>query len=357
MLRLSPFPSLSSLFQLILLPFFKMDLESKLIQEPCEARIRHTNINWLRKCDFSAKEAKYLGVTRIDTSIFFAKVLYEIQFPPELKGQTRYLKGPRVFEPRVFPEFLVTVDKYKDYRGCALDTKAQLIIAVRVDDVETGQFTDPTGHLSSFKYILSKFGDYNDFRRVIMFWSYHIYDWKRDLYGRHAVLDCRQFGHCLSKGPDCSRPTNNIRIQAYIKHILGAELDWAEFLWHYHGVTATSKGSIQFACWKGFAYMEAQHDVAEAMAAGAEEALADRRHYACRALLHQILGEKKKNYHILIEGLYPHPGWYIYGSRIPFERKWAGKRPDPPARPRGEPVISGIRVYDKLELENKRDTE
>lgn len=47
----------------------------------------------------------------------------------------------------------------------------------------------------------------------------------------------------------------------------------------------------------------------------------------------------------------------LFLTKFQVKRTWVWKRPDPSASPRGEPVTNGIRVYNKLGLENKRVAE
>ncbi|THX24071.1 hypothetical protein D6D10_10202 [Aureobasidium pullulans] len=318
-----------------------------------EASIRYLDVNSLETCEISAREAKHLRVARLDTSLFFAKVLYEIQFPPELKGRTRYLKGPRVFEQHVFPDFLVTIQKMLHYKSRDLEIGPQLILAVRVDDSETSSFADPKDRLSSVEHLWCKFGSDHHLWEVLHFWSYDIYD-PEERCDHHCVMACDEFwALAYPEEADCSRPTNNARIRAFVKHMLGAELDWNEFQWQYYDKAVALQTRFSFRFWRLFSLMEAQPDVAKAMAAGAREALAARPHYACRTILREALGGNRPRLRFL-DGFYPHPGWFVHGLRPCKPRfQWAGKPPEFPRKPRGDSVMDGIHVYDNVELENK----
>ncbi|TIA55137.1 hypothetical protein D6C77_07486 [Aureobasidium pullulans] len=332
--------------------------EFKQIQEPREARFRCLDINDLEKCELSAKEAQYLKLTCIE-SFLSKKVLYEIDFPPELKGETRYLKGPKVFQGRVFPELLITVRGMLRYRAREMDIGPQLIVARRIDMFDTAFLACPKQRLADTGKLRKKLGGPWIFLHVLEFWSHDIYLWHGTRV-RPGVHWRDEFWTEMSGViKDCSRPMNNIRIREFVSHVLGAYMDWKEFQWHYFSVDAAASGTqSQFGCWKLFARMEAQHDVSVAMAAGAQDALATRKHYACRKVLFDCV-ESNSAPRCVLRGKHPHPGWYVitHSSRGPeqtiFSLKLAGPMPKEP-KPRGEPVMDGVEIYDKTELESGR---
>lgn len=330
-----------------------MASEYKRVPEPCEARFRQLDINNLERSKLSAMEAKCLGLARLKTSFFSTKVLYEIKFPPELKGETRYLAGLSLFESRVFPEYLVTARKIRRYEGRELDIGPQLIIALRVDDLESVHFVCSKGCIDC-KINARRRMDSFWFSKVLNFWSFYIYSWNRSNPGQ-GVEDSVDFWKGSSRDiADCTRPTNNARIQSFVNHVLGAYLDNVEFQWHYYARDAVPGTRFSFDIWKHFALMEAQHDVAEAMAAGAEQALATRKHYDCRSILHHSLQNNNSRREVLM-GDYPHPGWFVSWIYYhPNKPTWAGKPPEPPATPRGESVMKDVHIYDKAELECQR---
>lgn len=176
-----------------------------------------------------------------------------------------------------------------------------------------------------------------DFKDTIQFWSYGIYLWQWPEF-RHSFWNRPFHGRA-----DCSRRTNNARIQACVKDTLGAELDWLEF----NASTFHLNLCETQECWMVFDAIKAQRDVAEAIAAGANEALASRKHYACLKTVYDRLRMRPPSKVCWILGYYPHPGWLVskHGSH-----QWAETSLEGVAY---ESVAKRVCLYDKAAFKNK----
>ena len=172
----------------------------------------------LELCKYSAQEAATHGVTRIN-SIFTAKVLYEVIFPQHLRGETRYLKGPRFIDrnSRTFPDFLMEKDWH--YKPGKLNGRPNVLFAGRVGRVENKPYIYP--ECEKDRWFL------DDPIRAHMPASLGFDERESD---RHGCV-------VFSLRPDYDTPRSRGLnwARSMTQSILGGEMDVLEFVFQYYG--------------------------------------------------------------------------------------------------------------------------
>lgn len=224
-------------------------------------------------CKYSAQEAVTHGVVRIN-SVFTAKVLYEVIFPQNLRGETRYLKGPRFIDrnSRTFSHFLMEKDWH--YKPGKLNGRPNILIAGRVGRVENKPYIYP--ECEKDRWFLDKP------IRAHMPASLGFDEPESDRHGCVVFTLRPDYDTPRSRGLNCAR--------SMTQSILGGEMDVLEFVFQYYGEDVAMRHENQPWRWMYLSRSKVvEPDFAKAIFGAAQAVLDQRSTYQCRKMLHDLL--------------------------------------------------------------------
>ncbi|TIA53233.1 hypothetical protein D6C77_08201 [Aureobasidium pullulans] len=265
----------------------------------------------LELCKYSAQEAITHGVTRIN-SVFTAKVLYEVIFPQHLRGETRYLKGPRFMDrnSRSFPDFLMENDWH--YKPGKLNGRPNVLFAGRVGRVENKPYIYP--ECEKYRWFL------DDPIRAHMPASLGFNEREPDRHGCEVFSLRPDYDTLRSRGLNCARS----RTQS----ILGGEMDVFEFVFQYYGEHVAMRYENQPWRWMYLSQSEVvEPDFAKAIFGAAQAVLDQRSTYQCRKMLHNLLNACGAPQQIL-ESKRSIAGWKIIEDKWRSDSSGLQLRPD-----------------------------
>jgi len=256
-------------------------------------------IDELELCKYSAQEAATHGVTRIN-SIFTAKVLYEVIFPQHLRGETRYLKGPRFIDrnSRTFADFLMEKDWH--HKPGKLNGRPNVLFAGRVGRVENKPYIYP--ECEKDRWFL------DNPIRAHMPATLGFDEREPDRHGCVVSSLRPDYDTPRSRGLNCAR--------SMTQSILGGEMDVLKFVFQYYGEDAAMRHVNQPWRWMYLSQSEVvEPDFVKAIFGAAQAVLDQRSAYQCRNMLHDLLNTCRAPQQIL-ESKRSIAGWKI------LEDKW-----------------------------------
>ena len=268
------------------------------------------DISKLERCEVSAEVARDLGIAKVP-STRTVKVLYEVMFPPHMRGQTRYLQDRKSLYPRAFPDFLIT-KMFRKY------PEPGLIIAGRVDrdksekyrlSEDLAQYMDAgrCQHFSETMGFTQEMDDYLDPNPVVTLKMNQIINkhYNKDglacLQGassRQATNSSQGHPHIIHRlkvvvAPIGLTPFSGLiyrplcinRVTRLIKLRLAAEMDVLEFLVQLGGEDAATETGFALRTWMYLSTIVAEPDIARAMSEVAQDVLNKRSDFASMRLI------------------------------------------------------------------------
>ncbi|THW24753.1 hypothetical protein D6D23_04940 [Aureobasidium pullulans] len=270
------------------------------------------DINKLERCEVSAEVARDLGIAKVP-STRTVKVLYEVMFPPHMRGQTRYLQDRKSLYPRAFPDFLIT-NMFRKH------SEPGLIIAGRVDRDKSEKYRlseDLAEYMDAGKYqhllfsetmgFTQDLDDYLDQNPVVTLKTNQIINkhYNKDglacLQGassRQATNSSQGHPHMIHRlkvvvAPIGLTPFSGLihrplcinRVTRLIKLRLAAEMDVLEFLVQLGGEDAATETGFALRTWMYLSTIVAEPDIARAMSEVAQDVLNKRSDFTSMRLI------------------------------------------------------------------------
>ncbi|THV64012.1 hypothetical protein D6D28_10229 [Aureobasidium pullulans] len=213
------------------------------------------DINKLERCEVSAEVARDLGIAKVP-STRTVKVLYEVMFPPHMRGQTRYLQDRKSLETMGFTQEL---DDYLDQNPVVTLKMNQIINKHYNKDglacLQGASSRQATNSSQGHPHMIHRL-------KVVV-----------------APIGLTPFSGLIH------RPLCINRVTRLIKLRLAAEMDVLEFLVQLGGEDAATEIGFALRTWMYLSTIVAEPDIARAMSEVAQDVLNKRSDFTSMRLI------------------------------------------------------------------------